>query len=67
MLLQLQEELLKKGKNGAHRGIAHEININEDGKKSTLYKDKNKIFNTPAFNYDEVATYQECNFLSQIK
>jgi GMP synthase (glutamine-hydrolysing) len=48
--------VVKKGQNGSHRGIAHEININENGLNHPLYKDKNKIFNTPAFNYDEVAT-----------
>ena len=49
-------EVVKKGQNGSHRGIAHEININENGSKHPLYKDKDKIFNTPAFNYDEVVT-----------
>ena len=48
--------VVKKGQNGSHRGIAHEININKNGLKHPLYKDKNKIFNTPAFNYDEVVT-----------
>ena len=48
--------VVKKGQNGSHRGIAHEININENGSKHPLYKDKDKIFNTPAFNYDEVVT-----------
>ena len=48
--------IVKKGQNGSHRGIAHEININENGLKHPLYKDKDKIFNTPAFNYDEVVT-----------
>ena len=48
--------VVKKGQNGSHRGIAHEININENGLKHPLYKDKDKIFNTPAFNYDEVVT-----------
>ena len=48
--------VVKKGQNGSHRGIAHEINIHENGSKHPLYKDKDKIFNTPAFNYDEVVT-----------
>ena len=48
--------VVKRGQNGSHRGIAHEIIINENGLKHPLYKDKDKIFNTPAFNYDEVAT-----------
>ena len=47
---------VEKGQSGSHRGIAHEININENGLKHPLYKDKDKIFNTPAFNYDEVVT-----------
>ncbi len=47
---------VKKGNNGAHRGIAHEIIINSDGLKHLLYKDKIQNFNTPAFNYDEVVT-----------
>ena len=48
--------VVKKGQNGSHRGIAHEININENGLRHPLYKDKNQFFNTPAFNYDEVIT-----------
>jgi len=48
--------VVRKGQNGSHRGIAHEININENGLRHPLYKDKDKIFNTPAFNYDEVVT-----------
>ena len=48
--------VVKRGLNGSHRGIAHGININENGSKHPLYKDKDKIFNTPAFNYDEVVT-----------
>ena len=47
---------VKKGTNGAHRGIAHEIIINSEGLKHLLYKDKKQTFNTPAFNYDEVVT-----------
>ena len=47
---------VKQGKNGAHRGIAHEIISNSEGLKHLLYKDKKQIFNTPAFNYDEVVT-----------
>ena len=48
--------VVKKGENGSHRGIAHEININENGLRHPLYKDKDQFFNTPAFNYDEVIT-----------
>ncbi len=47
---------VKQGTNGAHRGIAHEIIINSEGLKHLLYKDKKQIFNSPAFNYDEVVT-----------
>ena len=47
---------VKKSKNGPHKGIALEVNINEDGLSHPLYKDKEKVFNTPAFNYDEVVT-----------
>ena len=48
--------MVKRGQNGAHRGIAHEIIINNDGINHPIYKDKDKIFNTLAFNYDEVVT-----------
>ena len=48
--------MVKRGQNGAHRGIAHDIIINNDGVNHPIYKDKDKIFNTPAFNYDEVVT-----------
>ncbi len=54
---------VKKGNNGAHRGIAHEIIINSDGLKHLLYKDKNQNFNTPAFNYDEVVTLPKNSIL----
>ena len=46
--------LVKKCEKGSHRGIAHNIEINEKGLKHALYKNKKKIFNTPAFNFDEV-------------
>ena len=54
---------VKKGNNGAHRGIAHEIIINSDGLKHLLYKDKKQTFNTPAFNYDEVVTLPKDSIL----
>ena len=47
---------VKRSPNGAHRGIAHRIIINEDGLKHPIYKNKNPVFNTPAFNFDEVRT-----------
>ena len=47
---------IKKSKNGAHIGIAKGIKINDAGLKHPIYKGKKKIFNTPAFNFDEVDT-----------
>ena len=47
---------VKRCINGSHRGIALNIEINNDGLKHPIYKNKDKIFNTPAFNFDEVAT-----------
>jgi len=41
---------------GSHIGIANEITINDQGLNHPIYKDKNKIFNSPAFNFDEVVT-----------
>ena len=43
------------GKNGAHVGIASDIEINEEGKKNPIYKNKKIKFTSPAFNYDEVS------------
>ncbi len=43
-----------KGVNGAHIGIASNVQINQKGKTNLIYKNKKNIFNTPAFNYDEV-------------
>ena len=42
------------GKNGAHIGIAVDVEINEDGLENPIYKNKRPKFNTPAFNFDEV-------------
>jgi len=47
---------VKKSKNGAHIGIANDIEINENGLKHPLYLSKNKKFNSPAFNFDEVVS-----------
>ena len=47
---------VKKSTNGAHIGIAQDIEINENGLNHPLYKSKNKKFNSPAFNFDEVVT-----------
>jgi GMP synthase (glutamine-hydrolysing) len=45
-----------KKANSSHIGIAEEITINEHGITHPLYKNKNKKFNSPAFNFDEVVT-----------
>ena len=45
---------VKRCMTGSHRGIAHDIEINSNGLKHPIYKNKNKTFNTPAFNFDEV-------------
>ena len=47
---------VKKSSNGAHIGIAKDIEINANGLKHPLYRNKNKKFNSPAFNFDEVVT-----------
>ena len=41
---------------GSHIGIANEITINENGSNHPIYKNKEKRFNSPAFNFDEVKT-----------
>ena len=48
--------VVKKSENGAHIGIARDIKINDAGLKHPIYRDKKKLFNTPAFNFDEVET-----------
>ena len=40
----------------SHIGIANEITINENGLNHPIYKNKEKRFNSPAFNFDEVKT-----------
>ena len=47
---------VKRCTNGSHRGIALNIEINNEGLQHPIYKNKGKIFNTHAFNFDEVAT-----------
>ena len=42
--------------NGAHVGIAYDIELTNEGKKHKLYSSKPHKFTTPAFNYDEVET-----------
>ena len=39
---------------GAHLGIAHDVELTQEGKKHNLYLSKLHKFTTPAFNYDEV-------------
>ena len=48
--------VVKKGVNGFHAGIAKDIELTQAGLNNSFYKDKNKKFNTPAFNFDEVVT-----------
>ncbi len=54
---------VKRCTNGSHRGIALNIEINNDGLQHPIYKNKGKIFNTPAFNFDEVATLPKNSIL----
>ena len=50
---------VKKSSNGAHIGIANDIEINENGANHPLYISKKRKFNSPAFNFDEVVTLPE--------
>ena len=43
-----------KKADGSHIGIANEITINDNGLNHPLYKNEDKKFNSPAFNFDEV-------------
>ena len=43
-----------KKADSSHIGIASEITINNEGLNHPIYKDKEKRFNSPAFNFDEV-------------
>ena len=54
---------VKKCTNGSQKGIAYEIEINENGLKHPLYKNKSLRFNTPAFNFDEVVTMPKNSIL----
>ena len=47
------------GKNGAHIGIALDVEINIEGQKNLIYKNKKKIFTSPAYNFDEVCEIPE--------
>ena len=42
---------VKKCTKGSHRGIASNIEINDNGLNHQLYKNKDQKFNTPAFNF----------------
>tara|TARA_B110001452_G_C15211439_1_gene420185 strand:+ start:534 stop:1325 length:792 start_codon:yes stop_codon:yes gene_type:complete len=48
--------LIKKGSKGSHIGIANNIELTTEGMNHPFYKNKNKTFNSPAFNFDEVTT-----------
>ena len=48
-----------KKANSPHIGIAKEIEINKHGLEHPLYENKEKKFNSPAFNFDEVVKLPE--------
>ena len=48
--------VVRKSKKGPQIGIAEKIIINNEGLKHPIYKGKKSLFNTPAFNFDEVET-----------
>jgi len=48
--------VVKKAIKGSHIGIANNIELTNNGLNNPIYKNKNKKFNTPAFNFDEVVT-----------
>ena len=54
---------VKKCTNGSQKGIAFDIEINENGLKHPLYLNKSLRFNTPAFNFDEVVTMPKNSIL----
>ena len=45
-----------KKANRSHIGIANKIEVNKQGHSHPLYINKDKKFNSPAFNFDEVVT-----------
>ena len=47
------------GKKGAHIGIASDVEINTEGQKNLIYKNKKQTFTTPAYNFDEVCEIPE--------
>ena len=54
---------VKKGPKGSEKGIAVNVEINQTGLDHPLYKNKQKKFNTPAFNFDEVVTMPQNSVL----
>ena len=50
---------VKKSYKGAHRGIAHNIKVNNIGLNHKIYLNKKRQFNSPAFNFDEVVKIPE--------
>ena len=48
--------VVKKGVNGSHIGIAKDIKLTNEGLNHSFYKKKDKQFNSPAFNFDEVVS-----------
>ena len=56
------------GKDGAHIGIALDVEINTEGQKNLIYKNKKQTFTTPAYNFDEVYEIpKEASLLSSDK
>ena len=49
--------------NGAHVGIAQDVELTNEGKKHGLYSLKSHKFSTPAFNHDEVEIPPENSIL----
>ncbi len=48
-----------KKSNYPHIGIANKITVNNKGLNNPIYQNKEKIFNSPAFNFDEVVKLPE--------
>lgn len=45
---------IKKSSNGAHIGIAYDVELTNEGKNHKIFFSKRDKFTTPAFNYDEI-------------
>ena len=50
---------VKKCERGAHRGIAHNIEINQNGLKHPIYKNKKKKFKKKNLNYNKKENLQK--------